>query len=230
MADFTLADYRSLVLGYYNEDRDNPESNRKIRVGDVDKAINLGRRSLLRKVGIGLYRSTSTQDAKAGALTLPADFFNQAIVSFRANSTAQWNVLTAHDARWMDQRYANWREQTAAVPSKIVWSLETTGKVARLYPQPTSTVTGGLLWNYNAQLEDLAADDDVCPLMQMFPEFEMLAIPAAALRVLYLLEGGAADEQHVKWNGIFEHVVKEMNAAAGGLFVEPEQIIGNQSF
>ena len=230
MANMTFADYRSLTLGYYNEDRSNPEKNRKVLQGDVDRAINLGRKALLRACGLGLYRKVATADAKAGALDVPADFFNQGIVSFRPNSTGKWSVLTAHDARWMDQKHADWREETAERPSKIVWSLETTGRVARLHPQPTSTVTGGLQWSYNAELDDFASDSATCPVMDMLPEFQMLAIPAAALKVLYLLEGGAEDDQYAKWNGIFVEQVKEIQAAVKSLFVAPQQIIGNQSF
>src|SRR5690606_16015253 len=82
VANLTFRDYISETLAYMNENRDSPERNRKIREDDVKTAINRGRHRMLRKVGVGLYRTQFTQDASAGDFTPPADFFNQALVHY----------------------------------------------------------------------------------------------------------------------------------------------------
>ena len=231
MANLTLADYRSLTLGYMNENRDAPEKNRKIRQEDVDNAINRGRHRLMREVGVSIYRGSDTMDATAGDLTPPADFFSQAVVLFTGSGASDKpTVLVSYDARYMDVETPNWRSQTSDKPSKIVWDFTTSGMRARLYPQPTSTVTDGLTWHYNARLTDLSADSDTCPIMNAFPEFQMTTIQAGALSVLYLLEGGEADDQYQKWISVFQNDVKELQAAIKTISVAPRQIIGNQSF
>src|SRR5690606_34999545 len=128
-------------------------------------------------------------------------------------------------AKYMDQNVPHWRDETGE-PSKIVTDLLTTGLVARLYPQPNATVTNGLTWYYSALLEDLVADSDTCPIMNLFPEFQMTTLQAGALRILYLLEGGQADEQFVKWDKIFEKDIDEMRGMINRLFVSPTQLQG----
>lgn len=225
MADLTLKDYISEILGYMNENRDRPEENRKIRKDDVIKAINRGRHRMLRKVGVGLYRKSETVNATAGDITPPADFFNQGLALFKAPNNQHPMILKQHDARYMDQNTAAWRTMTGT-PSSFVWDVTTAGLVARLHPQPESTVTNGLTWHYSARLSDLMDDDDTCPIMDMFPEFQMTTIQAGALRLLYLLEGGEADDQFQKWNAIFDNDMEEMRSAVKMLFVAPQTMHG----
>src|SRR5690606_13719688 len=140
MANLTFTDYISEKLGFMNENRDKPSANRKIREDDVKTAINRGRHRMLRKVGAGLYRNTTTVDAEAGDLTPPADFFNEGIVHYTPTGTgAKPRVLPVVTAKYMDQNVPHWRDETGE-PSKIVTDLLTTGLVARLYPQPNATV------------------------------------------------------------------------------------------
>lgn len=227
MADLTFADYISETYGYMNESRDNPDKNRKIRLEDVKKAINRGRHRMLRKVGVGLYRNSTTMNATAGDITPPADFFNQALVHFTpSGSGSTTTLLTQVDARGMDQGQANWRNVTGGTPSKLVWDVTTGGIVARLYPQPDTTVANGLTWYYSAKLPDLSDDDDTCPVMNMFPEFQMTTIQAGALRILYLLEGGEADDQFAKWDRIFERDCEELRGSIKMLFCANTTMIG----
>lgn len=225
MANLTFADYISETLGFMNENRDKSSANRKIREDDVKTAINRGRHRMLRKVGAGLYRNTTAMNAEAGDLTPPADFFNEGIVHYTPTSSQKPRVLPVVTAKYMDQNTPNWRDETGE-PSKIVTDLLTTGLVARLYPQPTATVTNGLDWYYSALLDDLVDDADTCPIMNLFPEFQMTTLQAGALRILYLLEGGQADEQFVKWDQIFEKDIDELRGMISRLFVSPTQLQG----
>src|SRR5690606_29420902 len=168
-------------------------------------------------------------DATAGDLTPPADFFSQAVVHYVASASAQPVTLVPEDAKVLDRTRPNWRTQTGT-PSTIVWDFTTAGMVARLYPQPASTVTNGLNWYYNARLVDLVADADTCPIMNAFPEFQDIMIPAVALSHLYLIEGGEADDQYQKWNGIYEIYKDRLTAAIKSISVAPGAIVGNTSY
>jgi len=98
--------------------------------------------------------------------------------------------------------------------------------VARLYPQPTATVTDGLVWEYTARLADLSADSDTCPIMNLFPEFQHTLLQAGALYQLYMLEGGTEDEQIAKWKAIFDNECKDMESMKSRLFVANRQNTG----
>lgn len=225
MADLTFRDYISETLAYMNENRDSPERNRKIREDDVKTAINRGRHRMLRKVGVGLYRTQFTQDASAGDFTPPADFFNQALVHYTGPGNKAI-LLTQVDAKGMDQSYPGWRTDPAGTPHRIVWDVRTDGITARLHPQPASTVQNGLTWYYSARLDDLVEDDDTCPIMDMFPEFQMTTLQAGALRLLYLMEGGEADDQFSKWDQIFERDCDELRGSIKTLFCAASTMVG----
>ena len=229
MANLTLADYVSLCLGDMNENRTSPEKNRKITETDVIRAINRGRRKIMRKVGVSIYRNSNIMDATAGDIVPPADFFSQAIVHYNDSASDTPIALVSADARVLDRTETGWRTRTGK-PSRIAFDFTTAGIVARLVPQPTSTVTDGLTWYYNASLTDLAADSDTCPVMNAFPEFQETLIPAGALPVLYLLEGGEADDQVAKWDAIFARDIADLQAAINGIAVAPGAIVGNQSY
>lgn len=234
MANLTFADYISEIYGYMNEARDRPETNRKIRLEDVKAALNRGRHRMLRKVGMGMYRSSAVMNAAAGDLTPPADFFNQALVHYKAPGSQSPVLLTQVDAKAMDQSYPGWRTQAAGTPTKIVWDIQPTVAgsatvarlVARLHPQPASTVANGLTWYYSARLGDLVEDTDTCPIMDLFPEFQMTTLQAGALRILYLLEGGEADDQFAKWDKIFERDIEEIRASVKTLFCMATTMVG----
>jgi hypothetical protein len=236
MADLTFADYASETLGYMNENRDTSKPNRKFPIDDVKKAINRGRNRMLRKVGLGLYRAQTVQDAVAGDITPPTDFFKAGILRFTPSGGSTMN-LEQTTAQYMDQTNPNWRSAPTGTPSKFVWDIQaiapvspatlyTAGIVARLYPQPASTVTNGLTWTYSAKLNDLVEDTDTCPIMNLFPEFQMTTLQAGALRLLYLLEGGEADDQFAKWDGIFDKDIAEMRGSINTLFIAPGQVLG----
>ena len=225
MANLTFAEYISTTLAYANEKRDNPSTNRKFRIDDVKKAINCGRHRMLRRVGVGLYRNQDTMDATTGDLTPPVDFFNEGIVLFTpTGGTAR--ALVNKIARDMDIDNPSWRDHAAGTPSTIVWDYKTTGLVARLYPQPSSTVTDGLVWNYSAKLDDLDADADTCPIMNLFPEFQYTLLQAGALYQLYMLEGGEGDQQIAKWKSVFEAECEELQSMMKRIFVANRQQVG----
>lgn len=228
MANMTNAEYISTTLAYGNENRDDPDNNRKWRYADVQRAVNCSRQRILRRVMGGLYRKRETTNATAGAIIPPADFFNEGIVRYRAKSSDQYRLLINEQARDMDMDTPNWREQTGE-PSKIVWDLTTTGFEAWLYPQPVTTVTNGLLWDYSTKLDDLEAADDECPLLNMFPEFQQTLIQAGALFQLYMLEGGEADDQIIKWRGIFDEEVKELDQMISRMFVSNRRMVGRSN-
>ncbi len=228
MANLTFKDYISETLGYMNESRDRPESNRKIRIEDVKAAINRGRHRMLRKVGVGLYRNTHVMNASAGDIEPPADFFNQAVVHYKGNGSQNPVLLSLVDAKAMDQNHPGWRTQATGTPQKLVYDITTDGLVARLHPQPASTVANGLTWYYSARLDDLVDDDDTCPIMDMFPEFQMTTIQAGALRLLYLLEGGEGDSQFTKWDQLFERDIDELRASVKTLFCGSLAFVGSK--
>lgn len=217
MADLTFADYISEVYGYMNENRDTPANNRKIRLDDVKKAINRGRHRMLRKVGLGVYRGSAVTNATTGAITPPADFFNQGMLSFTAVGINPVN-LTVTDAKMMDQTKPGWRTAQSGTPSQAVYDITDAGLVVVLSPPPASTVTNGLTWRYSAKLADLVADVDKCPIMNLFPEFQMTTLQAGALRLLYLLEAGEGDDQFAKWDMIFEKDIDELRGSVNSLF------------
>lgn len=223
MANLTLADYRSTTLARGNENRDNPDVNRKWRKEDVDGAINAARLRMIRMSGIGLYRNQDVMDAATGDLTPPVDLFNEAIVKFTpTGGTAR--RLDVKMARDMDMDQPSWRDQAAGVPNLIVWDITTTGLVARLHPQPTATVTNGLTWEYSAKPDDLEEDADTCPIMNLFPEFQRTLLQAGALSELYMLEGGEGDQQMIKWEGIFEMQCRKLESMKNRLFVANRQV------
>lgn len=226
MPNLTLADYRSLVLAYGNEDRDNADDNQKWRTADVDRAINIARLRMLRRVGVGVNRKRETVDAATGDITPPADLFNEAIVKYTPTGGTS-RRLELRMARDMDLDNPSWRDAgRTGEPSLVVWDITDAGIVARLYPQPTATVTDGLTWEYTARLDDLADDADECPIMNLFPEFQDTLLQAGALFQLYMLEGGEGDDQIVKWKGVFEAECRELESMKSRIFAANRQNIG----
>ena len=224
MANLTFADYIELTLAYGNEDRDDPDSNQKWRVDDVKRAINAGRRRMLRKVGLGLYRNTETVNATAGEITPPADFFQLGVLQYAPDSTRRTS-LKPSTGKWMEEGRAGWDLQTGT-PSSFVWNITPDGLRVLLNPQPAATVTNGLIWHYTAIVDDLEADADECPIMNLFPEFQVTTLQAGALRTLMLLEGGESDDQFVKWTQILEDDIEQIKSHINRLFVSDAQLLG----
>lgn len=227
MANNTLADYRSDILGMVQEDRDAPSENAVYRPEDIKRAINACRRRMIREVGVGLYRTSAVTDATAGAISVPADFFNDAVIRYAPDSN-QRTTLKPITGKFQDERDPSWSTRTAGMPNAFSWEVTPDGVKIRLHPEPSSTVTGGLLWSYTAMLDDLEDDADECPIMNMFPEFQQTTLQAGALSILTLLEGGEADDQYQKFTAIFEREVEKIRSHINRLFVSQSTITGGR--
>jgi len=224
MANLTFADYISTTLAYANENRDNASGNRLYRVDDVKRAINKGRAKMLRGIGLSAYRNQTVVNATAGEITPPADFFKSAVLRFTP-ATGAMRRLEPTTQAYLDKTNPAWAERTGD-PTHFLWSITTDGVRVRLYPEPAATVTNGLTWDYTAVLTDLDADTDTCPVMNLFPEFQMTTLQSGALSILYLLEGGEGDDQFVKHAGIHERDIKEIRSLINSLFEGREFISG----
>ena len=224
MANLTFADYISTTLAYAGENRDNASSNRLFRIDDVKRAINKGRAKMLRGIGLSAYRNQTVVDATAGEITPPADFFKSALLRFTP-STGTTRRLEPTTQAHLDKTNPSWADRTGD-PTHFLWNLTTDGLRVRLWPEPTATVTDGLTWDYTAVLDDLEDDADECPIMNLFPEFQMTTLQSGALSILYLLEGGEGDDQFVKHAGIHERDINGIRSLINSLFEGRDFISG----
>lgn len=232
MAALTLAEYKSLVKGYLQENRTST-SNPIFKEADILAALNSAQMEIVQECGLSLFRSSGSINAATGDLTPPTDMLGDATVTLVISSTDRRHlpVVTAKSLHERDPMWTTRTCDSGSYPTNIVWKITTgtTGGVrCVLYPQPAATITSGLFFEYAAKPTDLSVDADVCAVLNPFPHLQQTLLPAGALKILTLLEGGEADEQFQKWEAVFKRDMDRLKTCVNYLFVPPGQYNGSR--
>jgi hypothetical protein len=222
VATLTFANYKSLVKGYLQENRTST-TNPIFTETDIGWALNAAQCELAQEVGLTCFRSSGSKDCATGDITPPTDFFGDATVTLVVSATDR-RKLPVVTVKSLHERDPMWTTKTCdsgSYPTQFAWKITSSGIRGVLYPAPAATITNGLFFEYAAKPTDMSADADTCTLLVEFPHLQPTILPAGALKILTLLEGGEADEQFQKWEQIWRRDLDRLRQYINNVFVSP---------
>ena len=226
----TLAQYREWVFRYLHELENLTAGSDLYSATNVDAALNAGQSAWVLRLDHDFFKKQTTVDinlvsADMGGITagvrqdLPSDYLAHLQVFYRptgavkllkpisaerldAMTQGQWrndylNGTTGEPEYYMVQAAYSESPTVDTVPWMMFW------------PAPATPQTNALGLRYTRKPNAMTQASDTSKVMAMFPQLDMLALPAFAMKTLLNFERGTADDQIQKWDAIWEQCVAE---------------------
>ncbi len=214
----TLAQIRSLVLGYLNELRGT--DNALFPNADIDAEVNAALSEIVCAVNMDFYKSFSNVNMTATAITLPTDFLGQAdcfLITDSASASGR-RPLRFTTRQVMDENNTNWRGQTAQYPTTMVIEWDSGTPKLQPYPAPTSTITLGSYTTYVKKPTALSAASDSSDVFTYLPDFERKLIPWVVVKNILQFEAGEMDDRVQRLEGMCQNAYDRMRARLNQMF------------
>lgn len=217
MAGPTLATLRGYMYRFISEPSADT-SNPLFPTAQIDAWINGALQSIPRRLDHDLFRTTANINAATGNLALPSTsgsaFLCHLRVFFRPDTSTSYDELQAYTQNTIFDEDPDWLGTTATgLPDRYIMRLPSgTGgaPVIRLYPQPDTTYTNGLLLYYTVAPPALSADSDTADILQYFPEQQFTYVPFWVAHRATFFEGGPTDDQGQKFEALVERELAQM--------------------
>lgn len=160
----------------------------------VDAAINAALDEIGVRIDHDCFKRSDTSDAVNGEVAVPATFGCRLQLSFRTDTSQDWQPLQSFTEEWLDQHRPDWRTTTVDEPDGYFVKGDYTGAYKySLTPQLSGTITGGLLRRWTIKLGTLTTKTDTADVLMLFPGQQFSFVPNMAAS--FLVPNDSEDEE-----------------------------------
>lgn len=186
--------------------------------------LNAGQVKIVRDVRCNHFSTTVTQDATSSAIALSDNLVGDIYATLAVSSTDRRDLKVVPSIE-MDRKNASWQSDTAQYPTQLVVTQTYNGYTVKLYPAPSATITNGLILTGTRKPTALTAASASSELFpnSYFADLEPILLPAAAMTLLPLFEGGTKDDQFGKWKMLYKELIQDYAGRLNTLFIGREK-------